>query len=102
MRTQLPAFVLLAIFAAMSCPLYARAIKPDYHLNSTPENTVMFLGADYPPVLKIKSGSIVEIDTICLFGMSNDNPRQFFIDNDIPLDSPIAKQMLAMKQWVMA
>jgi acetamidase/formamidase len=34
--------------------------------------------------------------------MSNENPRQFFIDNDIPLDSPIAKQMLAMKQWVMA
>ena len=102
MRNQFSSFVLLAISAAMSCPLHAQAIKPDYHLNSTPENTVMFLGADYPPVLKIKSGSIVEIDTICLFGMSNDNPRQFFIDNDIPLDSPIAKQMLAMKQWVMA
>jgi acetamidase/formamidase len=94
-------FVVLLTGAA-AFPIGAEAIKPDYHLRSTPENTVMFLAADNPPVLKIKSGAVVEIDTICLFGMANDNPEQFFADNGIPLDSPIAKEMLAMKKWVMA
>lgn len=77
------------------------AIKPDYHLASTPENTVILFSADNSPVLKIKSGQIVEIDTLCLFGMSNEKPEQFFIDNGIPLESPIAQEMLALKRMVM-
>jgi len=77
-------------------------IKPDFHLASTPENTVIMFSAENPPVLKIKSGQIVEIDTLCLFGMSNDKPEQFFVENGIPLDSQIAKEMLAMKKMVMA
>src|SRR4051794_4887107 len=85
---------------ASSCE--AAPIKPDYHLASTPENTVILFSAENPPILKIKSGQIVEIDTLCLFGMSNDKPEQFFIDNGIPLDSQIAKEMLAMKKMVMA
>lgn len=80
----------------------AEPIKPDYHLASTPENTVILLSADNPPVLTIKSGQIVEIDTLCLFGMSNEHPEQFFIDNGVPLDSPVAQEMLALKKMVMA
>ena len=102
MRNQLPSLALISIAIAAACPLHAQAVKPDFHLRSTPDNTVMFLAAEYPPILKIKSGAIVEIDTICLFGLSDDDPQQFFRDNDIPLGSPIAKEMLAMKQWVMA
>src|SRR5262249_15022930 len=79
-----------------------QSIKPDYHLRSIPENSVMFLSAEYPPILRVKSGAIVEIDTICIFGLSDDNPQQFFLDNGIPLESPIAKEMLAMKKWVLA
>jgi acetamidase/formamidase len=93
---------LLLALALLALPARAQSMKPDYHLRSTPENTVMFLAADNPPILKIKSGAIVEIDTICLFGMSNDKPEQFFADNGISLDLPIAKEMLAMKKWVMA
>jgi len=91
----------LAVFLLTSL-CAAGPIKPDYHLASTPENTVIMFSAENPPVLKIKSGQIVEIDTLCLFGMSNDKPEQFFIDNGIPLDSQIAKEMLAMKKMVMA
>jgi acetamidase/formamidase len=99
---HLHSFLLLAIASLAALPTGAQSIKPDHYLRSTPANTVMFLSAEYPPILKIKSGDIVEIDTICLFGMTNENPKQFFIDNDIPLDTPIAKEMLEMKAWVMA
>jgi len=100
MRHHIPALLILTF--AMAFPLDAQTIKPDFHLRSIPENTVMFLSGENRPILKIKSGAIVEIDTICLFGMSNDSPEQFFTDNDIPIESPIAKEMLAMKRWVMA
>jgi acetamidase/formamidase len=102
MGNQFRAAVFFSIAIAFVCPLHAQAVKPDFHLRSTPDNTVMFLSAEYPPILKIKSGAIVEIDTICVFGLSDDDPRQFFRDNYIPLDSPIAKEMLAMKQWILA
>lgn len=92
----------LAFPFAVAAPLRAAGPKPDYHLDSTPANTVMFFAADNPPILRIKSGQTVEIDTLCLFGMTNEKPEQFFIDNGIPLDSQIAKEMLAMKKWVMA
>ena len=82
--------------------VYADPISPAYHLAATPENTVIMLSADNPPVLKIKSGQIVEIDTVCLFGLSNEKPDQFLIDNGVPLDSPIGQEMLALKKMVMA
>jgi acetamidase/formamidase len=99
---HLRSFLFLFLAGVAAFPVGAQSIKPAYHLRSTPENTVMFFSAEYPPILTIKSGEIVEIDTICLFGLTNDNPKKFFVDNDIPVDSPIAKEMLAMKAWVMA
>jgi acetamidase/formamidase len=99
--TVLPLALVTAVIAGGSISP-AAIIKPDHRLASTPENTVMFFAADNPPVLRIKSGQIVEIDTLCLFGMTNENPEKFFADNDIPIDSPVAKEMLAMKRWVMA
>ena len=102
MFNHLRSFLVALIVGAGTFPLHAQSMKPDYHLRSTPENTVMFLSAENPPILKIKSGAIVEIDTLCIFGMRDDNPQQFFLDNGIPPESPIAKEMLAMKKWVMA
>lgn len=89
---------LLPIFAAS---LFGETIKPDHHLASTPENTVILFSYDNPPVLKIKSGEIVEFDTLCLFGMKDENPEQFFIDNGVSLDLPVVKEMLALKRWMM-
>lgn len=91
-------FILLSVFAA---PLCAESIKPDHHLASTPENTVILFSYDNPPVLKIKSGETVEFDTLCLFGMKDENPEQFFIDNGISMDLPVVKEMLVMKRWMM-
>jgi len=93
---------ILAWSAGTAAPLRGAAIKPDYHLRSTPENTVILMSADNAPVLKIKSGAIVEIDTICLFGLTDDKPEQFFIDNGISLDLPVVQEMLAMKKAMLA
>jgi acetamidase/formamidase len=90
--------LLLPIFAAS---LSGKDIKPDHHLASTPENTVILFSYDNPPVLTIKSGEIVEFDTLCLFGMKDENPEQFFIDNGLSLDLPVVKEMLALKRWMM-
>jgi acetamidase/formamidase len=102
MSSHLRSLLFISIVGAAAFPLHAQSIKPDYHLRSIPENTVMFLSAEYPPVLKIKSGAIVQFDTLCIFGMSDDNPQQFFLDNGIPPESPIAQEMLALKKWTMA
>lgn len=102
MSSHLRSLLFVSIVGAAAFPVHAQSVKPDYHLGSTPENTVMFLSAEYPPVLKIKSGAIVQFDTLCIFGMRDDNPQQFFLDNGIPLESPIAQEMLALKKWTMA
>lgn len=100
--TRVAAGLALALASLSPVALNAAPIKPDHHLASTPENTVILFSSENPPVLTIKSGEIVEIDTLCLFGMTNENPEQFFIDNGIPLDSPVTKEMLALKKFVMA
>ena len=94
-------FARVSVIAALTLSLQGEAIKPDYRLSSTPENTVILFSYDNPPVLKIKSGEIVEIDSLCLFGMTNENPEQFFIDNGISLDLPVVKEMLVLKRWMM-
>ncbi|HKB92165.1 MAG TPA: acetamidase/formamidase family protein [Opitutaceae bacterium] len=92
----------LSIALASASELSAAAVKADYHLNSTPENTVILFSSENAPVLKIKSGQIVEIDTVCLFGMTDEKPEQFFIDNGISLDLPVVKDMIAVKNMVKA
>jgi acetamidase/formamidase len=90
-----------ALLPLLALSLAGQTLKPDFHLASTPENTVILFSYDNPPVLKIKSGQIVEIDTLCLFGMTNENPEQFFIDNGVSLELPVVKEMLALKRWMM-
>jgi acetamidase/formamidase len=102
MSSHLRSLLFISILGAAVFPLHAQSVKPDYHLRSIPENTVMFLSAEYPPVLKIKSGAIVQFDTLCLFGMGKDNPQKFFLDNGIPPESPIAQEMLALNKWATA
>jgi acetamidase/formamidase len=86
----------LLCFAA---PLLSAApLKINHHLRSTPENIVAFFAAENEPVLRIKSGEVVEIETVCMFGMSEDKPEQFFIDNGVPLDLPVVQDLIAIKK----
>jgi len=105
--TAAPAFTtavvaLVALSVGAPQALRSDPIKVDYHLRATPENTVILFSADNAPVLRIKSGDTVEIDTVCLFGMTNDKPEQFFADNGIPLGDPVSQEMLAIKKMVQA
>ena len=72
-----------------------------HHLRSVPENMVWgYFSAETPPVLTIKSGDIVVIDTVSMGGIRDDNPEQFFKDNGIPLDLPVVQEMIAIKAAV--
>lgn len=93
---------LLAAGALGSILAASAAFSPvHHHLRSIPENMVWgYFAAETPPVLRIASGDIVGIDTVSMGGMRDDKPDQFFIDNDIPLDLPVIKEMLAIKAAV--
>ncbi len=89
--------VLTAFLSGSAGFLSAAAIKPDYHLGAVASNLVSgYFSAETPPVLKIKDGQTVEIDTVALMGLSEDNPEKFFIDNGISLDLPSVKQLIAI------
>src|SRR5476651_1786680 len=89
-------------FAALVVTPGARAAAPftvNYHLPATPANTVDgFFSADTPPVLRIKSGEVVEIDTVNPAGVRDDNPEKFFKDNGVSLDLPAVQDILRIKK----
>jgi len=70
--------------AAIAAP--AAAQVPDATLRSTPETVIWgYFSADLPPVLAIKSGQTVKIDTVSHQGlMSKDDPATFFGAAGIP------------------
>jgi len=79
------------------------AIKPDYRMEAVAANlTTAFYSATEVPVLKIKSGQVVEIETLALMGLSDDHPEQFFADNKISTDLPAVKKMIAAKRALVA
>jgi acetamidase/formamidase len=89
---------ILLASAALLTAGFASAATPVLHLPATPANTVDgFFSADTPPVLKIKSGDIVEIDTVNAAGVRDDDPEKFFRDNRIPLDLPAVQDILRIK-----
>lgn len=88
--------VLLA--AASLC---AETVRVDHHLRSIPKNMIFgYFSAETPPVLHIKSGEVVRIDTVSLGGMRDENPEQFFVDQGIPLDLPVVQEYIAIKKAV--
>ncbi len=77
-KTLLAAAVLSLATPAVAAPKY------DHLLRSTLENVKRgFISADTPPVLKIKSGETVRIDTISHGGVTED-PVAFFAAAGIP------------------
>lgn len=90
-----------ASLTALAGAARAQSIKPDYHLGAKPENMIWgYFSAETPPVLKIKNGQIVEVDTTDLTGISAENPEKFFKDNGLSLDLPGVKDLIAIKKEV--
>lgn len=82
--------------------LCAAPLKVDHHLRSVPANMVSgYFSSDTPPVLKIKSGEVVKIDTISGGGSRTDeDPTKFFKDNGIPLELEVVQDILAIRREV--
>lgn len=101
MANSLPRTVLFAcslglLTAAASAD---EEIKYDHYLGSK-WNTVSMgvYTAEYPPVLRIKSGDTVKIDIASMSGGgTRGDPKKFFIDNKIPLDLPVVQDIIEIR-----
>ena len=86
---------LLALTAAHVA--VAAGAEFDHHLPVTIDTMVPgYYSAATPPVLTIKSGERVKVDTISLFDIPDD-PVPFFEKNGIPLDNPAVRDIIAIK-----
>ena len=91
----------VAVFSAPALTLRAATPKPDYHLGAKPGNMIWgYFSADTPPVLTVKSGQVVEIDTTDLTGIDPSHAEQFFLDHHLSLDLPGVQDLIAIKQQV--
>ena len=90
--------VILAFALSSAVLTHADTLKVDHYLRATPETIKGVFSGAATPVLKIKSGETVQIDTLSMFGMSNENPEQFFIDNGISMENQAVKDMIAVKK----
>src|SRR5712671_2633503 len=80
-RKSLAAIGLLAAFVAAAAAQPAPpGNKPDVTLGSTPDTVVWgYISSRTPPVLRIKSGTTVRIDTMSHQGLTTrDDPMTFF------------------------
>jgi len=101
-KLPLSAFAACALASLTSLSLTAEMTPtPDFHLGAKPGNMIWgYFSADTPPVLRIRSGQIVSVDTTDLTGISADKPEQFFIDHGLSLDLPGVKDLIAIKKEV--
>lgn len=78
---------------------FADEVKYDYYVPSK-WNTVTWgiYSAEYAPVAKVKNGSIVKIDIANPSGSNRNNPKKFFVDNNIPLDLPVVQDILEIHE----
>lgn len=89
--------LLRRVLTAVLFPVALVAADFDHHLRSTLDTVVLgYYSAETRPVLTIKSGERVKIDTISLFGIPDD-PEPFFRDNGIPTDNPAVQDIIAIK-----
>jgi acetamidase/formamidase len=74
----LAAAIMLSAFSAGAQPAPS-ATAADATLRSTPDTVIWgYFAADAPPVLRIRSGQTVRIDTVSHSGMNTDDPVAFF------------------------
>jgi acetamidase/formamidase len=84
-RGLMIAALFASLTAAQAQPVPAKT-TPDHSLKSTPETVIWgYLAADIPPVLTIRSGQTVRIDTLSHQGVVNmADPATFFSRAGIP------------------
>jgi acetamidase/formamidase len=89
--------VLLGALTATAFGAATEEVKYDYYLPSSYTNVTWGVySAEYAPILKIKSGDTVKIDIANSSGLNRANPRKFYNDNHIPLDDPVAQDLIAI------
>lgn len=83
-------------------PVSAVAAVPErHHVRSVPANMIYgYLAAETPPVLRIRSGDIVTIDTVSMGGVRAEEPERFFKENGLPLDLPVIREIIAIRREV--
>jgi acetamidase/formamidase len=101
MKTHRALSLALPGFLALSSAIADVEVKYDHYLHSK-WNTVSMgvYTTEYDPVLKIKSGDIVKIDTASSssgVGVGGD-PLKFYKDNNIPLDLPVVQDSLEIRE----
>jgi acetamidase/formamidase len=90
-----------ALLSASVFSLHAAPVKPDHFLGAKPANMIWgYFWAETPPVLTVKSGATVEVDTTDLTGITDEDPEQFFKEHSLPLDLPAIKDLIAIKREV--
>jgi acetamidase/formamidase len=84
--------MLLAAFSATAQPAAPSGTVADASLRSTPDTVIWgYFAADAPPVLRIRSGQTVRIDTVSHSGMNTaDDPVTFFGRGGIAADQVLA------------
>ncbi|HEX2853521.1 MAG TPA: acetamidase/formamidase family protein [Opitutaceae bacterium] len=94
MRTLLSGAVALAFVASSAG---TRAADFDHHLKVTIDTAVFgYYAAETPPVLTIKSGERVKIDTVSLSGIPDD-PETFYREQGISTDNAAIQDIIALK-----
>jgi acetamidase/formamidase len=94
MRILLSGAVALGLVAAS---VSTRAAEFDHHLRATIDTAIFgYYSAETKPVLTIKSGDRVKIDTVSLSGIPDD-PEAFYREQGISTDNPAIQDIIAMK-----
>jgi len=87
----------LVLAAVIASATLVRAADFDHHLRATVDTVVLgYYSAETKPVLTIKSGERVKIDTVSLSNIPDD-PEAFYRENGIPLDNPAVQDIIALK-----
>lgn len=89
----------LVLAAAFPCLATASLPASDYdhHVKATLDTVVLgYYSAETAPVLTVRSGARVRIDTISLFNIPDD-PVAFFEEHGIPLENEAVQDIIAMK-----
>ncbi len=92
MSRPLPRWLIVSVLLALASGATAQPAPlgpaADATLRSTPDTVIWgYFAADAPPVLRIKSGQTVRIDTVSHSGMNTaDDPVTFFSRGGIPAD----------------
>lgn len=87
--------LLLCALASAAGAFADTEIKFDHYVPSKWHGVTWGIySAEYPPLLKVKSGAVVKIDISNPAGTNRQNPHRFFQENNIPLDWPLVQEML--------